>query len=101
MNGAEMNDGKQHMSDNRFYLDVFMYELAKAIREINMCQRCAVDRVRKLMKEMQPEDPEIITPLSRAIDVGMDSPRRFVDFCKSALDRVEKNLASAKARNNE
>ena len=101
MNGAEMNNGIKSMSDNRFYIDIFMYELVKAIQEINMCQRCAVDRVKKLMKDMRPEDPEIITPLSRAIDVGMDSPRRFSEFCKSALDRVEKNLASAKARNHE
>lgn len=89
------------MPDDRFYLDVFMYELAKAIREIGMCQRCAVDRVRNLLRAMQPEDPEIITPLSRAVDVGMDSPRRFTIFCKAALDRAEKNLAAARARKHE
>lgn len=86
------------MSDNNFYLDDCMYELAKAIHEVNLCQKCAVSRIKKIMTDLQPEDPEIITALSRAIDVGMDSPKRFSIFCKEAMTKIEKNIAIFEAR---
>jgi hypothetical protein len=96
-----MNNMDASETGHRFYLDAFMYEVAKAIREANFCQRCAVDRVKKILKEMQPEDTDILTPLSRAVDVGLDSPRRFASFCREALDKAEKNLAAARARRHE
>lgn len=84
------------MTDNKFYLDHFLMELYYSLREISLSQRNAVDRLKRLMRETMPEDAEIVTSISRAIDVGLDSPKRFCIFVNQAIEKVEKNKSIAK-----
>lgn len=88
------------MFQDQFYLDIFMYQIAVAIREVQGCQSCAVRRVRDVLSKMSPEDPDIFGNLSKAVDVGMDSPNRFAKFCRIALDKAEKNLELARMKKN-
>lgn len=89
------------MFQDQFYLDIFMHQIAVAIREVQGCQSCAVKRIRGILSKMSPEDQDIFVNLSKAVDVGMDSPRRFSKFCRIALDKAEKNLELARMKKND
>jgi hypothetical protein len=91
---------EEKMFQDQFYLDVFMYQISVAIREVQGCQSCAVRRIKDILSKMSPEDPDIFSNLSKAVDVGMDSPSRFAQFCRVALDKVEKNLDIARTKKN-
>jgi len=91
---------EEKMFQDQFYLDIFIYQISVAIREVQGCQSCAVRRIRDVLSKMLPEDLDIYGNLSKAVDVGMDSPKRFTKFCRIALDKAEKNIELARMNRN-